>query len=265
MPVSRSRKPKNSKAKAVARPTPARRSRPAPVRFGVVALAALLVCALVVGAVSALGGGGGGGGSPTQGESPTAPQGDQGNPAESLERRDADDPYALGDVDAPVVMLQYTDFQSAFDGVHARDAHDDLVREFVDSGVLRIEFRQFPINGPESDAAARASWAAGQQGRFWEFYEVALDEEFHQNDGRFSEERLPELAERAGVADVDRFLADMESEAATETMTRDTNEALSLGVSATPSFLVNGQPLQGAQPLDAFRTAIEAAADAAQG
>ncbi|MFD5321963.1 DsbA family protein [Streptomyces sp. NPDC127098] len=262
MPVSRSRKPKNSKQRpGPAKPAPARRSRPAPVRFGVAVLAALLVCALVVGAVSALGGGGGGG-SPTQGESPTAPQG---NPAESLERRDADDPFALGDVDAPVVMLQYTDFQSAFDGVHARDTHDSLVREFVDSGVLRIEFRQFPINGPESDAAARASWAAGQQGKFWEFYEVALDEEFHQNEGRFSEERLPELAERAGVADVDRFLADMESEAATETMTRDSNEALSLGVSATPSFLVNGQPLQGAQPLDAFRTAIEAAADAAQG
>ncbi|TDC19967.1 disulfide bond formation protein DsbA [Streptomyces sp. 8K308] len=258
MPVSRSRKPKNSKQRpGPAKPAPAR--RPAPVRFGVVALAALLVCALVVGAVSALGGGGGGG-SPTAQETPTAPQG---NPAEALERRVADDPYALGDVDAPVVMLQYTDFQSAFDGVHARDTHDSIVQEYVDSGVLRIEFRQFPINGPESDAAARASWAAGQQGRFWEFYEVALGEEFHQNDGRFAEDRLPELAQQAGVEDVDRFLADMESEAATEAMTQDTNEALSLGVSATPAFLVNGQPLQGAQPLDEFRAAIDAAAEAA--
>ncbi|GAB2938375.1 DsbA family protein [Streptomyces mayteni] len=271
MPVSRSRKPKKGRS-APAKPTaakPATASRPAPVRFGVAILAALLVCALVIGAVSALGGGGNGGnggngggsdGTNPQGQSTDAPEG---NPAAALERREADDPYALGEVDAPVVMLQYTDFQSAFDGVYARDTHDRLVQEFVDSGVLRIEFRQFPINGPESDAAARASWAAGQQGRFWEFYRVALGEEFHQNDGRFAEDRLPELAEEAGVPDVDRFLADMESDAATETLTRDSEEGLSLGASTAPSFLVNGRPLLGAQPWEQFEAAIQQAADAA--
>ncbi|TDC77793.1 DsbA family protein [Streptomyces hainanensis] len=271
MPVSRSRKPKNGRP-ASARPTaarPAAASRPAPVRFGVAILAALLVCALVIGAVAALGGGGGNGGSGSGGGGADGSGQDQSqngseeNPAAALERRDADDPYALGEVDAPVVMLQYTDFQSAFDGSHARDTHDRLVQEFVDSGVLRIEFRQFPINGPESDAAARASWAAGQQGRFWEFYRLALGEEFHQNSGRFAEDRLPELAEQAGVPDVDRFLADMESDAATETLTRDSEEGLSLGASTAPSFLVNGRPLLGAQPLEQFEGAIQQAVDAA--
>jgi protein-disulfide isomerase len=154
-------------------------------------------------------------------------------------------------------MIEYADFQDAFVGIYARETHDQLVAEYVDAGVLRIEFRNYPINGPESDNAARASWAAGQQGRFWEFHEAALAEEFNFDSGRFDEDGLRELAAQAGVPDIDRFLRDMDSEEAGNAVERDAVEAGEIGITTVPSFLIDGHPLSGAQPLDAFRDVID--------
>ncbi|ARQ68982.1 DsbA family protein [Streptomyces marincola] len=270
MPVARTRKTKtrNSKGasgagKAKGRGGGSRGGRPGAGpdrggrrRFGAAVLAAVLVCALAVGVLSAIGSPGGQeeAAAPEDGEVQPLPEG---HPALELARRDAGDPLALGSADAPVVMLEYVDFQDAFAGVHARETHAALVEEYVDAGVLRVEFRNFPVHGPESDTAARAAWAAGQQDRFWEFHDVALGEEFHQNSGRFDEDGVRELAERAGVADLERFEADLASEESGEAVGRDAEEAYRLGVTATPSFLINGHALQGARPADEFRDMID--------
>jgi protein-disulfide isomerase len=233
--------------------------------YAVALLAALLVGTLVIVMLSALAGGGDSSapGAEVEGESEGATTGDEitplpsDNPALALARRDADDPLALGDVDAPIVMIEYADFQDAFVGIHARDTHDRLVREYVDAGILRIEFRNYPINGPESDAAARAAWAAGQQDRFWQFHDAALGEQFNQGSGRFEEDGLRALAAEAGIPDVDRFLRDTDSEAAGEAVGRDAEEAYDMHVTTVPSFLINGHPLSGAQSLDDFREVID--------
>jgi predicted DsbA family dithiol-disulfide isomerase len=60
--------------------------------------------------------------------------------------------------------------------------------------------------------------------------------------------------------DVDRFRADLEDAATEEAVQRDLQEARELGVSSTPAFLINGRPILGAQPLDAFVSVIEEAA-----
>jgi protein-disulfide isomerase len=222
-----------------------------------------VVGVLLITALSALGGGSedpagaSGGTDGTGGESDTVEPLPEDNPALDLARREADDPLALGDADAPVVMIEYADFQDAFVGIYARNTHDRLVEEYVDAGELRIEFRNYPIYGPESDAAARAAWAAGQQGRFWEFREAALADEFNKDSGRFEEESLRRIADEAGVPDVDRLLRDMESDAAGEAVERDATEAYELGITGVPSFLINGHPLSGAQDLDAFRDIID--------
>ncbi|GAA3849909.1 thioredoxin domain-containing protein [Streptomyces sedi] len=230
------------------------------------AVAVVVVLFLLVGSIAALlvSGGGGDDADGAGGQEEVVPLPD-GHPALELARRDANDPLALGEADAPVVMIEYADFQCAFCGTHARGAHGMLVEEYVERGLLRIEFRNFPINGPESDAAARAAWAAGRQGRFWEFHEAAFAEEFHLESGRFSEEGLTELAEEAGVPDVERLLADMESDEAGEAVGADAEEAMDLGITTPPSFLVNGQPLQGARPFAEFVELIEPLAEAAEG
>lgn len=177
----------------------------------------------------------------------------------ALARRDADDPFAAGEPDAPVVMIEYSDFQCPFCGKFARDTKPDLLRTYVEEGVLRIEWRQFPIFGKESERAARASYAAGRQGRFWEFHDVAFGQERKKNSGEFAQEAVEDMAGKAGVPDLERFVRDMRSDEATAALREDAGEGYALGVSSTPAFLVNGIPVLGAQSTEYFTETIERA------
>lgn len=178
----------------------------------------------------------------------------------ALARRDADDALAVGSTDAPVVMIEYSDFQCPYCGKFARDTEPELVRSYVDKGLLRIEWRNFPIFGDESEQAARAAWAAGQQNKFWEFHDQAYRTTHKKNTGAFSAGELTEMARAAGVEDVDRFRTDMASDEASAAVERDRQEGYTLGVTSTPAFLINDVPVLGAQPVDTFKQTIEAAA-----
>lgn len=180
---------------------------------------------------------------------------------EAYARRDAADKLAMGRADAPVVLIEYADFKCGFCGKFARDTEPALVKKYVDAGTLRIEWRNFPIFGEESEAAARASWAAGQQGRFWEFHKAAYAPGAKEKG--FGKERLTALAKEAGVADLARFTRDAEGSAAREAVSKDQEQGYSIGATSTPSFLINGRPIAGAQPMEAFTQAIEAAAKSA--
>ncbi|WP_411075290.1 DsbA family protein [Streptomyces sp. cmx-4-7] len=179
---------------------------------------------------------------------------------EAYARRDASDGLALGRADAPVVLIEYADFKCGYCGKFARDTEPVLVEKYVRNGTLRIEWRNFPIFGEESEAVARASWAAGRQGRFWEFHRAAYAEDAKQKG--FGKDRLAALAKEAGVPDAARFAKDAEGAAARAAIGRDQEQGYALGATSTPSFLVNGRPIAGAQPLETFTEAIEAAAKA---
>lgn len=229
----------------------------------------VLAGSLGLGAVSLAGGGGD---RPAAG-SPAASSSDSSSasPAPSEDavkmpdqaRREAGDPRALGRADAPVVLVEYADFQCPFCGKFARDVQPKLMK-YVDAGTLRVEWRDFPIFGAESEAAARAGQAAAAQGRFWEFHRVAYGEDRKRNSGAFAAGKLVGMAREAGVPDLARFRADIGGAAAREAVERDAGEGHDLGVPSTPAFLVNGQPVLGAQPYGAFEAAIERAAEIAK-
>ncbi|MFF2778691.1 DsbA family protein [Streptomyces sp. NPDC058052] len=181
---------------------------------------------------------------------------------EKYARRDASDRLALGRADAPVVLIEYADFKCGYCGKFARDTEPVLVEKYVENGTLRIEWRNFPIFGEESEAVARASWAAGEQGRFWQFHKAAYADGAKEKG--FGTERLRALAEEAGVPDLARFAKDSEGAAARESVRKDQEQGYALGATSTPSFLVNGRPIAGAQPLETFTEAIEAAAEKAR-
>ncbi|MFC9245067.1 DsbA family protein [Streptomyces sp. NPDC057136] len=177
-----------------------------------------------------------------------------------LARRDAADKLAQGRTDAPVVLIEYADFKCGYCGKFARDTEPALIKKYVQDGTLRIEWRNFPIFGEESEAAARAAWAAGQQNRFWEFHRAAYAEDAKEKG--FGKDRLKELARQAGVKDLDRFVRDTDGTAAADAVRADQEQGYGIGATSTPSFLVNGRPIAGAQPMETFTQAIEAAAEA---
>ena len=176
-----------------------------------------------------------------------------------IERRQEGDPLALGDVDAPVVMVEWADFQCPFCGSFARDTKPELMQRYVDEGVLRIEWRDFPVLGAESRTAALAGRAAAEQGVFWEMHDEIYAEDRERNAGELDEDSLIDMADDLGL-DVERFadaLGDPEHEQAAEA---DLQLGQQLGLTGTPAFLINGQVLVGGQPPEVFAQAIEQAA-----
>lgn len=169
---------------------------------------------------------------------------------------------ARGEADAPVVMVMYSEFQCPFCGRFARDSEPVLVDRFVEDGTLRIEWRDLPYLGPESQRAALAGRAAADQDAFWEFTEVLYADQAAPNSGALSEENLLDVAADLGL-DVERFRTVMRDRATAEAVNADIDEAVSLGVNGTPSFFVNGEVIIGAQPTEVFVDAVERAAAAA--
>nr|WTB32266.1 thioredoxin domain-containing protein [Streptomyces sp. NBC_00830] len=179
-----------------------------------------------------------------------------------LARRDPGDKLAQGRADAPVVLVEYADFKCGYCGKFARDTESALAKKYVGNGTLRIEWRNFPIFGAESEAAARAAWAAGEQGRFWQFHAAAYAEGVKERG--FGKARLKALAQQAGVADLDRFARDADSSTASAAVSKDQEQGYAIGATSTPSFLINGLPIAGAQPMEVFTQVIDAAADRAR-
>lgn len=178
--------------------------------------------------------------------------------AEKTSRREDGDPLAVGRKDAPVVLVEYADYQCSFCGRFTRETQPELIKKYVDAGTLRIEFRNFTIYGADSERAARASWAAGRQGKFWEMHDKLYAKT--RKGAALAEDKLVDLARASGVPDLDTFRADLKSEDAERALAKDQDEGYQLGVQSTPSFLVNGRPVAGAQPTAVFAQAIEDAA-----
>lgn len=178
-----------------------------------------------------------------------------------MERRIDGDQLAEGPVDAPVTLIIYTDFQCSF---CARWHQETLpvLRERVDAGQLRIEFRDLAVFGEDSERAARAAYAASLQGRYAD-YADALFEGGTTRKGDLSTDALVSLADELGM-DGARFEKDMTSTDTAQAVGENMEEGAMLGVTSTPSFIIGGRPLVGAQPTEVFVGAVDEALERAQ-
>ncbi|WP_160668527.1 DsbA family protein [Pseudarthrobacter sp. ATCC 49987] len=195
-----------------------------------------------------------------QSQDPKSPAGEK----LDMSRRKAGDPTAIGSQDAPVILVEYADYRCPFCGLFSRDTLPPLVAKYVDRGDLRVEWRDLPVFGAESSAAAVAGRAAGEQGRFWEFNKAVYTIAPERGHAELPRERLVQLAGDAGVPDLKKFEADLDSADLKAAVSKDAQEAASLGATGTPTFLVNDTPLVGAQPMASFEKAIDAALKSAR-
>ncbi|MEX2548669.1 MAG: DsbA family protein [Nitriliruptoraceae bacterium] len=181
---------------------------------------------------------------------------------DGLARREPDDPRALGDVDAPVVLMEWGDFYCSYCGIHARDTEPELIERYVDTGILRIEWRDLPLQGDEALQAAIAGQAAADQDAFWALHEALYAADLRRGDGVFDRDFLIETVEELGL-DVDRFEASLDDPETLARVQEDAALGQGIGITGTPAFIVGGRPMVGAQPLDRFATLIEMAAEEA--
>ena len=152
---------------------------------------------------------------------------------------DAVDPsrdHVRGDADAPVVLVEYGDFQCdvCADARHAIDAAREVLGDR-----LAVVFRHLPVPRahPRAVPAALVAEGAAEQGQFWAMHDL-----LYANQGRLGRDDLLDHARELGL-DVDQVAAALDEERAAERIEEDVDSALRGGVTGTPGFFVNGRLL----------------------
>ena len=157
--------------------------------------------------------------------------------------------YVRGPQDAPITVVEYSDFQCPFCG--RASATMDAVWKAYGSKV-RWVFQHFPLDfHPDAPLAHRASLAAGEQGKFWEMHDLIFA-----NQRAMKRDDLVRHATGLGL-DMTKFMKDLDDARFDPIVQRDLAEGLKLGIDATPTFFINGRRVVGAQPLEAFKTVID--------
>lgn len=174
-----------------------------------------------------------------------------------LARRADGDPRAVGPVDAPVTLVMYSDYQCVYCASWTATTQPAML-ERVEAGDLRIEFRDLAIFGEDSLRASQAAAAAGQQGRYLDYHEALFAGGDKRSGAALGEDALIALAAELGL-DAERFASDLRSPEIAALVQADLDEAGSIGVYSTPTFLMSGEPLVGAMPTEVFVEAFDRA------
>jgi protein-disulfide isomerase len=139
-----------------------------------------------------------------------------------------------GNPAASVMLIEFADFECPF-CVQAYQPIAALLQRHLQ---VAFVFKHLPLVGLHDQAlpAARAAWAAGQQGKFWEFYD-----ELFASDEPLSDDRYRKVAQQLGL-NLRRWERDRNSIVAQQAIDADVVQASKLGITGTPSFLVVTPP-----------------------
>ena len=164
----------------------------------------------------------------------------------------------LGKSDAPVTIELYEDFQCPACLHWGSNVLPTLASHELADGAVKIVYHGYAFIGPESVDAAKAAWAANQQGRFWDMWATLYaNQGLRENNGAFARDRLVAMADLIGL-DHARFLADIDSAAAASAVSESSASAIAAGITSTPSLVINGTRFDGAGYTE-LSTAIAAA------
>jgi protein-disulfide isomerase len=174
-----------------------------------------------------------------------------------------------GDPNAPVKIVEFSDFQCPYCKQFADQTEQALIDTYVTPGKVYFTYRSMGNfvsrnigkGGTESRDSAEAAYCAGDQGKFWEYKDTLFANWQGEDVGSFSGKRLNAMAEQLGL-DLNKFSDCMSSNKFLDQVNQDFSDGSAAGVTGTPSFLINGKLITGAQPLSVFQKEIEAALQA---
>ncbi|MBI3990227.1 MAG: thioredoxin domain-containing protein [candidate division NC10 bacterium] len=163
----------------------------------------------------------------------------------------ADDDPSLGPKEAPVTIIEFSDFQCPY----CRESQA-VLKEVMKAydGKVRLVYRDFPLPSHHyARKAAEAAQCASEQGQFWPYHDKLFE-----NQPRLD---IPDLKRYAKELNLNptAFEACLESGKYRAEVAKDTQDGEKVGISATPTFFINGRLLTGAQPLPAFQALIDKA------
>lgn len=161
---------------------------------------------------------------------------------------DQDDDAVLGPENAPVTIIEFSDYRCPYCKRWHNETLGALFQRYPDQ--IRLVYRDFPVVG--GFEAALAAECAGEQGDYYAFHDLLFSGQFEP----LNSQAYASYAEQLDM-DTDALLNCIDAGTFASEVEADARYAANLGVTGTPTFFINGIPLVGAQPIDAFIQIID--------
>ena len=161
----------------------------------------------------------------------------------------------MGNPNAPITILEWGDYQCTFCYKFHQNTLDVINEEFIKTGKVKLVFKDFPLNGPDSLLAAEASYCAQDQGKYWQYHDELYKNWGGERTGWITRKSLDEFATAVNL-NLDEFGKCLDEQKYGEKVMSLHDFGKEIGIDATPSFLVfNSEKIikiRGNQPLEVF-------------
>ena len=161
----------------------------------------------------------------------------------------------LGDSNAAITILEWGDYQCTFCYKFHQNTLDIIEEDFIKTGKVKMVFKDFPLNGPDSFLAAEAAYCAEDQGKYWQYHDELYKNWGGERTGWITRESLDMFAMTVGL-NLDEFNTCLDNQKYQSRVSVLHEFGKEIGIDATPSFLVfNDQKIikiRGNQPLEVF-------------
>lgn len=165
-----------------------------------------------------------------------------------------DDDPVNGSSNAPVTIVEFSDFQCPFCERFFTQTLPSIEENFIKTGKAKLVYRDFPLSFHQyAEKAAEAADCANEQGKFWEYHDTLFQKQSEWTSGGV--DKLKEYAKNLNL-DTNKFNTCLDSGKYANEIQKDLNDGSSYGVSGTPTFFINGIEVVGAQPYSAFEQVI---------
>ncbi len=162
----------------------------------------------------------------------------------------------LGSDNAPITMIEFGDYQCFYCNNFFHNTESDIVKNYIDTGKVKMYFKDFTIIGQDSVNAANAAHCAQDQGKFWEYHDTLYSNWSGENTGWASSANLERFANQVGL-NQNQFNQCMIQAKYIATIRNSVSDANNLGLTGTPDFFIMGPDnsvtkVVGAQPYSVF-------------
>jgi protein-disulfide isomerase len=166
----------------------------------------------------------------------------------------------MGNSNAPITVLEWGDYQCTFCYKFHQNTLDTIKEDFIKTGKVKLVFKDFTLNGPDSILAAEASYCAEDQGKYWKYHNELYKNWGGEKTGWITRDSLDRFAITVEL-DLLEFNACLDMHKYQNRVITHYEFGKEIGIDATPSFLVfNDQKIikiRGNQPLEVFLKTID--------
>lgn len=164
-----------------------------------------------------------------------------------------DDDTIKGDPDAPVTIVEWSDYECPFCTRFYEQTLGQIEEEYIDTGKVKFVYRDFPLSfHANAQKAAEAAECAGEQEKYFEMHDKLFEDGVAGGVASFKQ-----YAQEISLNTAD-FNTCLDSGEMASEVRKDFADGQRIGISGTPGFIINGQLVSGALPFEAFQQVIEA-------